>query len=278
MRAPRLLLSASLLLGLATTSPAQEPPPWEAASAAPEPAAAPQLSAPEWGGTDAIWIQIPATAFLPSNSGTNYSTDSTGRGRRWPTNLSGYFQAPIDVPQGAKITNLGVFYLDNSATFSLYGQLADCEYTGLPCVGYPDPGIGNPDCQLDGWVCSGDAQAAAFGTGIYANLTASDIVANNYTRRYFVNIYVPAFDGTLKIGGAIVGYKLQVSPAPLTATFPNDVPTSHPYFRFIEALAAAGITGGCGPGSYCPNTPITRGEMAVFLAVALGLHWVPVIF
>jgi hypothetical protein len=63
-----------------------------------------------------------------------------------------------------------------------------------------------------------------------------------------------------------------VSPAPATATF-NDVPTSHPFFQYVEALAASGITGGCGGGNYCPNNPVTRGQMAVFLAKALGLHW-----
>jgi hypothetical protein len=64
-----------------------------------------------------------------------------------------------------------------------------------------------------------------------------------------------------------------VRPAPAVATF-VDVPTSHPFFQFIEALSAAGITGGCAPGpSYCPNDPITRGQMAVFLSVALGLHF-----
>jgi hypothetical protein len=57
------------------------------------------------------------------------------------------------------------------------------------------------------------------------------------------------------------------------ATFPNDVPTNHLYFRFVEALADAGITAGCAPGTFCVNSPITRGEMAVFLAVALGLHF-----
>jgi hypothetical protein len=57
-----------------------------------------------------------------------------------------------------------------------------------------------------------------------------------------------------------------------TPTF-SDVGVLHPYYRFVEALAAAGITGGCGGGLYCVNAPITRGEMAVFLAAALGLHF-----
>jgi hypothetical protein len=67
-------------------------------------------------------------------------------------------------------------------------------------------------------------------------------------------------------------YRLQVSPPPATATF-GDVPTTHPFFRFVEALAAAGVTGGCGSGNYCPDSALTRGQMAVFLAAALGLHF-----
>ncbi len=67
-------------------------------------------------------------------------------------------------------------------------------------------------------------------------------------------------------------YRLQVSPAPGLATF-TDVPTTHPFFKFVEALYSSGITAGCGGGKYCPDSPLTRGQMAVFLATALGLHW-----
>ena len=58
------------------------------------------------------------------------------------------------------------------------------------------------------------------------------------------------------------------------ATF-SDVPTSHPFFQFIEALVASGITSGCGGGSFCPDAPLTRGQMAVFLSRGLGLHFAP---
>jgi hypothetical protein len=71
---------------------------------------------------------------------------------------------------------------------------------------------------------------------------------------------------------AVLYYRLQPSPAPATATF-LDVPTNSPYFQFVEALAAAGITAGCGGGNYCPDAPATRGQMAVFLARALGIYW-----
>jgi hypothetical protein len=47
-----------------------------------------------------------------------------------------------------------------------------------------------------------------------------------------------------------------------------DVPTGNPFCRFIEHLAADGITGGCGGGNYCPDSPVTRAQMAVFLVAA----------
>jgi subtilase family protein/S-layer family protein len=39
----------------------------------------------------------------------------------------------------------------------------------------------------------------------------------------------------------------------------------------INAIAAAGITGGCAATRYCPRSPVTREQMASFLVRALGL-------
>ena len=39
----------------------------------------------------------------------------------------------------------------------------------------------------------------------------------------------------------------------------------------INRLAAAGITGGCGPGRFCPKLTVTREQMASFLTRALHL-------
>jgi len=44
-----------------------------------------------------------------------------------------------------------------------------------------------------------------------------------------------------------------------------DAPSGYWAFSFIEALARAGITAGCGGGNYCPTSPVTRAQMAVFL-------------
>ncbi len=51
--------------------------------------------------------------------------------------------------------------------------------------------------------------------------------------------------------------------APTTPYF-DDVPPSHPYFKWIQKMKELGITAGCGPTTYCPDDPITQGQMAVF--------------
>ncbi len=38
----------------------------------------------------------------------------------------------------------------------------------------------------------------------------------------------------------------------------------------VNSLAAAGITGGCSAGQFCPNSPVTREQMAGFLERAFG--------
>jgi len=73
-------------------------------------------------------------------------------------------------------------------------------------------------------------------------------------------------------GQVEVHWKRSVSQPPVSPTF-SDVPPSDTGYQYIEALAASGITGGCGGGNYCPDATLTRRQMAVFLAKALGLDW-----
>jgi streptogramin lyase len=58
------------------------------------------------------------------------------------------------------------------------------------------------------------------------------------------------------------------TPPPATGTVFADVPASDPFAPWIEQLAGFAITGGCGGGNYCPNSPVTRAQMAVFLLKA----------
>ena len=48
----------------------------------------------------------------------------------------------------------------------------------------------------------------------------------------------------------------------------TDVALDYWAAAWIKQLAAEGITGGCGPGIYCPDATVTRAQMAVFLLKA----------
>jgi hypothetical protein len=244
------------------------------APAPPEPAAA-SPDAPNWGTGQEIFVGVPAISFFPANSTVTYTSDAQGRGRRWATSVPNYFQAPVHLPEGARVTSIRISYVDNSPTGAVFGQLVRCDYVAIICTQHPTTGVGPSNCRTNGWLCSGRAEADTFPHSTSGNIFSENLVIQNLTENYYVNIYLPTVDATTKIAGAMVGYYLQVSPAPATARFPTDVPTTHPYFRFIEALAASGISSGCGGTSFCPDAHVSRGEMAVFLSVALGLHWAP---
>jgi hypothetical protein len=62
------------------------------------------------------------------------------------------------------------------------------------------------------------------------------------------------------------------APPACTGTVFDDVPCQGGIFDpWIEDLAGRGITGGCGNGNYCPASPNTRGQMAVFLVKTFSL-------
>ncbi len=48
----------------------------------------------------------------------------------------------------------------------------------------------------------------------------------------------------------------------------TDVPGDHQFHDYIETVFRNGITAGCGAGVYCPDAPVTRAQMAVFLLKA----------
>jgi len=58
-------------------------------------------------------------------------------------------------------------------------------------------------------------------------------------------------------------------PPGATGTVFDDVPLGSFADDWIEEISAQGITAGCGNGDYCPDTPASRAEMAVFLLKTL---------
>lgn len=60
-------------------------------------------------------------------------------------------------------------------------------------------------------------------------------------------------------------------PPAATGTMFSDVPSSNIFVAWIERLAVEGITGGCGVGLYCPDAPVTRAQMAIFIQRTFSL-------
>ena len=159
--------------------------------------------------------------------------------------------------------------------FSFSYSEPDCagtEYMNVATLNEPTPMFSQARFTSDGvlhYSSEADVQMIArqSGRNIHADGTLTPCFVDPQSIFAAPHLTVAAPTFTLPF---LVVEAFPVSPSPVQATF-NDVPTNHPFFQFIEALAASGITAGCGSGNYCPDNPVTRGQMAVFLAKALGL-------
>lgn len=223
--------------------------------------------APDWGTSDWITLSIGPGDFV----------------RRWGTtiwngepdleNLTGVVPksgedvismgAPVHLPTGARLEFVRLVYYDS--------------HPGS------DPSVGL--YRLDGYgpsntLIAGLAPSSFSGGNRYVDFGPLNHTVDNdggfLGQPYHVLVLLDRSIATPsqqeKIYNLLFWYKLQVSPAPATATF-SDVPVGAFAFQHIEALVDSGITAGCGGGNFCPNSYVTRAQMAVFLAKALGLHY-----
>jgi len=167
------------------------------------------------------------------------------------------------LPEGAKLTALSFFGCNSHPGFFMTVRL----------LRKPVPG------DQDTVVVNSSNRGAGQGDGcatLFFGFGEPFPVIDNSHNAYFVQVALVGGDDRTRFNAVDVSYRLQVSSAPATATF-DDVPTSHPFFPFIEALVRAGITTGCGdsPPMFCPDGLVTRKQVAAFFARALGLHWAP---
>lgn len=171
--------------------------------------------------------------------------------------------APVEVPDGAALSDFKYWAYDEEASYGLTFNLLETCTTN---DGFP------PTTMI---LTSADTFGSAgyyFGFKPLNNYVVHRDRCSLSVHVLFSEPDVTCHSDRLQVQKIQVSWVRQVSPAPASATF-NDVPTGHPFFQFIEALAKSGITGGCGSGNYCPDQPLTRGQMAVFLSKGLGLSW-----
>jgi len=214
---------------------------------------------PSGFGTGYFYTYIPASAFVPRGSATTYAYGLTGY--IYKTAGSDLFWAPLPFDAGISIAVIRLYYCDTSANdATMWLTYYEGETSPITTDVAHITTSGTPGCT---------STAISF-TPEYVIRTLNPSTFE--PRHYVINISLPDTTSNLRFKAVRVFWRRLISPAPGTATF-TDVPTTHPFFQHVEALAASGITGGCGGGNFCPNDPLTRGQMAVFLSRALGLHW-----
>jgi hypothetical protein len=253
-------LARLMCLALLSTLPAQAGQP-EGVAAGGTPTHS--LGTPDNFGIQSNVTILGASDFNPQGNAT-YAYSGTGYIES--TGGDGIFWAPVHLPNGVVVTELCIWYYNSEASD---GILAEWAAYGLgqnttapiyhpfnsfqlePAGGY-DVTCVNPGNVIHGW------------TDLDGNLT------NEYPA-YRVAVYLGG-GATQRVGGVYLQWHYQVSPAPVAPTF-NDVPPADFGFQYIEALVASGITGGTGGGNYSPDAFVTRRQMAIFIAKALGLYW-----
>ena len=122
---------------------------------------------------------------------------------------------------------------------------------------------GTTGTLVKGWVSDfldvpGGHQFYAFVTTLVSNAITVGVGGGNY------GVDQPTLRQQMAVFLLKAEHGLCYTPPPCQGVF-ADVPCSLSFAPWIEAMAAEGITGGCGGGNFCPATPVRRDQMAVFL-------------
>ena len=216
-----------------------------------------------YGNVSETAYTVGAYDFNPFNSGSTY-VGMGGTGDRYFTSGGGFFLAPVRIPAGAVINSIEI-------------QGCDTSGTGITATLYSNTTVGGVESEINHGSVS---TSGTPGCGFFFAAFGTPPTVDNFNRTYYAQVTHGSTDGSTRFSAVRLYYRLQISPAPAVNFF-SDVPTSDFGFQFVEAFVAAGITVGCTsnppfpPPVYCPDRNVTRREMAIFFAKALGLHFAP---
>jgi hypothetical protein len=222
------------------------------------------------GPTIALGERVSATATDPAGNTSEFS-------QRMPFTI---FPASGDPAGGAALSITGTDFI-SGATVTIGGLPA----TGVSVSDYHDISATAPALAAgslnDVTVTDPDGTTGTLKNGFIANFL--DVPPQQQFYSFVTTLVSNGI--TVGVGGGLYGvdqatlrqqmavfllkgkHGLCYTPPPCTGTF-GDVPCPSTFADWIEALAAEGITGGCGNGNYCPQNPVRRDQMAVFLLKA----------
>lgn len=119
--------------------------------------------------------------------------------------------AGIHLPEGALITKFEIAGCDTNATLGLYSSILACSDpngTCNPVAIVNSPFVGAPGCAF------------------FSSVGFPTLTIDNLNNTYLIAVVLGS-DSALTFRNVRVYYRLQVSPAPVAATF-DDVPVGHP--------------------------------------------------
>jgi len=167
---------------------------------------------------------------------------------------------------------------ENGATVSIGGVPATgVTFTSSSTLGATTPAL--PACTVNDVTVTNPGGL----TGTIKNGFVADFLDVPQSNNFHADVVkLVASEITVGVGGGLYGIADNIKrqsmavfilkaehgicyvPPPCSGMF-ADVPCPSTFANWIEAMAAEGITGGCGGGNFCPQNPVRRDQMAVFL-------------
>ncbi len=214
-------------------------------------------------GSSQTILVVPAAAFTPGSANAferdsaDYMYFTAGNGG------TRFASAPLQLPPGARMRIVCAFFYDTHPT-----QAAHMTVQAIRHLAPPDTAFTQVMLVSGG---SGYVLECENVDITVTGKTDDDEDGNSEIWSWILRAGTDFADSSLRFGGAYIVWQRQVGPAPEAATF-QDVAEDHPLFAYVEALQAAGISQPCDlANNFCPDNPVTRGQMAMWLAKALGL-------
>lgn len=165
------------------------------------------------------------------------------------------FMAPVRLPTGAQITRVELAGCDASDT------AGDWMTAAFIRVADPD-GL----AETLGVITSGP------GCAFWSAATIEPITVYNADYSYYVLVHFGQYGDDLKLRAVRLFWQRQIRSASPFAEF-TDVGFGNDYRQAVEAVASADILKPCDIGRFCPDSPVTRAQLALALARALGLNY-----
>ena len=157
---------------------------------------------PQGAGTNAAvpggpgFVMVHPTAFIPYQSIKDYAFAGGGGALYNPGTASSFYEAALNLPHGAKITKMVVYYYDNSSTQNIKVTLAaiSMDDSALP--------------HLANLTTSG----AVASNQVMEDTSISADIIDNQSYAYWIDLYIPGGQSTsLMIRGIRIDYSYPVN-------------------------------------------------------------------